>query len=83
MAGRAMNAPVFKTRSEQKLEWLEHLGRPLTDQESDELRRSLHAVYCHERRVRMLAMHEKEQRSLYQRVLAESQEPEWYPVERV
>ncbi len=77
-----MNAPAFKTRAEQKLEWLESIGRPLTGEESDELRRSLHAVYCRERRFRLLAMHEKEQRSLYQRVLAESQEPEWYPAER-
>lgn len=76
-----MNAPAFKTRSEQKLEWLESLHRPLTDDESDELRRSLHAVYCHERKARMLAMDEAEQRTLYQRVLAESQEPEWYPNE--
>lgn len=41
-----MNALAFKTRAEQKLEWLESLGRPLTDEESDQLRRTLHAVYC-------------------------------------
>lgn len=76
-----MNAPRIKTKAEQRLEWLESLHRPLTDEESEELRRSLHAVYCSERRRRMLAMHEKEQRTLYQRVLAESQQPEWYPNE--
>jgi hypothetical protein len=36
---------IIKTRAEQKLEWLESLKRPLTDAESAELRRCLHATY--------------------------------------
>lgn len=36
---------TIKTRSEQTLEWLESLGRPLTDSESDQLKRSMHAIY--------------------------------------
>lgn len=41
----------IKTRAQQRLEWLEGLKRPLTHQESDELRRALHAVYVHQRRM--------------------------------
>lgn len=41
---------LIKTASEQRLEYLESLRRPLTDQESDELRRALHAVYMANRR---------------------------------
>jgi hypothetical protein len=41
----------FKTRSEQRLEWLENLRRPLTDEESDELRKALHAIYTRNRRL--------------------------------
>ena len=59
-----MKAPAFKTRSEQKLEWLESLDRPLTDEESDELRRSLHAVYCMNRRARALSLHRSEELAL-------------------
>lgn len=47
-----MNRPALKTAAEQRLEWLENLNRPLTDAESDELRRALHAVYCRNRRIR-------------------------------
>ena len=45
-----MNAFRFKTRAEQRLEWLEGLKRPLTQDESEELQRALHAVYVRERR---------------------------------
>jgi hypothetical protein len=45
-----MNAFQFKTRAQQRLEYLENLRRPLTETESEELRRSLHAVYCRQRR---------------------------------
>lgn len=41
---------AIKTPSQQRLEWLESLKRPLTSEESDELRRAMHAVYCHQRR---------------------------------
>ena len=49
------SAFVFKTLAEQRLEYLESLKRPLTDEESDELRRSLHAVYCRNRARRLEA----------------------------
>ena len=45
--------PIIRTASEQRLAWLESVHRPLTDEESDLLRRSLHAVYCHNRRLRI------------------------------
>ena len=45
-----MSAFRFKTRSEQRLEYLENLRRPLTDAESEELQRCLHAVYCYRRK---------------------------------
>lgn len=38
-------AQHLKTRAEQRLEQLEALERPLTREESDELRRCLHAIY--------------------------------------
>jgi hypothetical protein len=41
---------TIKTPSEQRLEWLEGLKRPLTDAESAELQRALHAVYCRRRK---------------------------------
>lgn len=44
---------ICKTRSEQRLEWLESLRRPLSDQESEELQRCLHAVYERNRRQRV------------------------------
>jgi hypothetical protein len=39
---------TYKTRSEQRLEWLEAEGRTreLTAAEQDELRRAMHAIYC-------------------------------------
>jgi hypothetical protein len=74
-----MNAPRFKTRAEQHLEWLDSLSRPLTDEESEQLRRSLHAVYCHNRRQRMLAKHRKEELELLAKVEAESRQLERYP----
>lgn len=72
-----MNAPAFKTRSEQKLEWIESLDRPLTDEESDELRRAIHAVYCcpklrAKRLARMLAKHAKEEAALLKRIKREA-----------
>jgi hypothetical protein len=36
---------AFKTRSEQRLEQLEAIRRPLTKREGDDLRRCLHAIY--------------------------------------
>jgi hypothetical protein len=62
----------FKTRAEQKLEYLESLNRPLTDDESDDLRRSMHAVYC---RQRMLAKHRFEELQLLKKLEREAQMP--------
>jgi hypothetical protein len=70
-----VTAPVFKTRSEQRLEWLESLGRPLTDKESDELRKALHAVYCTANKREKLAQHRNEELKLLRRVRREAQLP--------
>ncbi len=59
--------PAFKTRAEQRLDWLAALNRPLSDDESDELRRSLHAVYTRnwkQERSRRLAQHRNEELAL-------------------
>lgn len=55
-----MTALHIKTPAEQKLEWFDGLHRPLTDEESDELRRSLHAKYMHDWRMARLARTERE-----------------------
>lgn len=73
---------VFQTRAEQRLAWLESLERPLTDEESDILRRSLHAVYCQNKR-RFLAAHEREEAALLAKVEAEARRPERYRNEMV
>lgn len=43
MASRLVE--TTKTRSEQRIEQLINIGRPLTDEESEELYRALHADY--------------------------------------
>lgn len=50
-----MNAFAFKTRSQQRLEYLDGLKRPLTDEESADLQRCLHAIYERERRRKVAA----------------------------
>lgn len=47
-----MNLALTKTRSEQRIEQLINAGRPLTDHESDELYRALHADYMRKWRAR-------------------------------
>lgn len=42
---------ILKTKAEQRLEQLEALKRPLTRQESAELRRCLHAIYMRNWRI--------------------------------
>lgn len=78
-----MSAPALKSKSEQKLEWLESLGRPLSDEESVELRRCLHAVYCRnwrlERERKALKQHKAEERALLAKVFAESKTLELLP----
>lgn len=71
-----MSALAYKTRAELTLEHLEGLRRPLTEEESDQLRRSLHAVYCRNRRHRVLDMHRNEERELLAKVEAESMLPD-------
>lgn len=71
-----MNTPAYKTRSELSLEHLESLRRPLTDEESDQLRRSLHAVYCRNRRHRILDQHRNEERALLAKVEQEARQPD-------
>jgi hypothetical protein len=51
---------VYKTRSEQRLEWLKTRNRPLTDEESDELYRVLHAIYVRDRRMYYAGQVERE-----------------------
>lgn len=55
-----MNALLIKTPAEQKLEWFGGLKRPLTDEESEELQRSLHAKYVRDWRLARLARTERE-----------------------
>jgi hypothetical protein len=47
----------FKTRAEQRLDWLTELGRrrPLTDEESREIERCEHAIYERNRRRKVAA----------------------------
>lgn len=55
-----MTALRIKTPAEQKLEWFCGLKRPLTDDESAELQRSLHAKYVRDWRLARLARTERE-----------------------
>jgi hypothetical protein len=66
---------AYKTRSEQALEHLQTLKRPLTDEESDELRRSMHAVYERKRRQSRLAQHRAEELDLLAKLEREAQLP--------
>lgn len=72
-----MNAVPFKTRAEQTLEHLTTLKRPLTDEESDLLRRSLHAVYCYKRNAK-LQQHRNEELETLRNVEREAVQPERY-----
>ena len=63
----------YKTRAEQRLEYLESLTRPLTDDESDDLRRSMHAVYERNRRCAILQRHRAEERKLLKKLEREAQ----------
>jgi hypothetical protein len=63
---------VAKTIAEQKLEYFESIGRPLTDDESDELRRAMHATYVRTQRQRMLGKHRKEELALLKKLEREA-----------
>jgi hypothetical protein len=65
---------VAKAVSEQKVEYLSNLRRPLTDAESDELRRAMHAVYERTRRARCLGMHEQEEQRLLKKLEREARQ---------
>jgi hypothetical protein len=41
---------IIKTEAQQRLEYLQGLRRELTEQESEDLRRALHATYEYDRR---------------------------------
>ncbi len=82
-----MSALIPKTRAQQRLEWLESLDRPLTEDESDMLRRSLHAVDTYgpysksgNHSYKIAQARNEELRTLA-KVEAEMQKPEWYPHE--
>lgn len=72
---------AYKTISEQKLEHLQSLKRPLSDDESDDLRRAMHAVYCHERKAQRLGQHRNEELKLLRKLQREAAHREWYPHE--
>lgn len=62
-----------RTPSEQKLEWLQGLKRPLTEDESDQLRRALHAIYCRNTyHSRVLAAQRREEVALRERIEREN-----------
>lgn len=66
-----MSALVPKTRAQQRLEWLESLNRPLTDGESDMLRRSLHAGYMTRWNANRLASIRRDELKLLAKIEAE------------
>jgi hypothetical protein len=72
MGRRAANS-VFRvlTPSEQRLEHLRSLKRPLTDAESDDLRKAMHAVYEYQRRLGFIEMARAEELDLLKKVQAE------------
>ena len=73
---------AYMTRAELALAHLESLKRPLTDEESDQLRRALHAVYCRNRKIRAeremnapaLAEHEQYEADTLTKICAEVEE---------
>ncbi len=71
-----MTAFATKTRAEQRLEQFEQFKRPLTDDESTELHRSLHAVYVRNwrqaRELKELAAARREEVELLKRLEAEA-----------
>jgi len=71
-----MNAFAPLTAAEQRVTHLEALRRPLTDEESDLLRRSLHAVYCRNIRLRKEAEQAASQRAA-EVAQADAIEREW------
>lgn len=64
-----MNA--LKTRAQQRLAWLENVGRSLTEAESDMLRRSLHANYMTRWNANKLAAVRREELETLAKVEAE------------
>lgn len=71
------------TQAEQRLAYLEGLKRPLTEEESDDLRRAMHAVYVYQQKQRakrleremhrdVLEKHRAEELALLGRLVAET-----------
>lgn len=81
---------MLKTKSEQAIEQLESLGRPLTDDESRQLERAMHAVYERNRRLsramvlereikgQVLDRHREEEAEILRAVEAEAELPDWH-----
>jgi hypothetical protein len=66
-----MSAP-YKSVSEQRIARLERLRRPLTEEESDELRRAMHAAYERKRRRSKLVQHRCEELKLLKKLNREA-----------
>lgn len=82
-----MNREATKTRSEQRIEQLINCGRPLSDQESDELYRALHADYMRKWRLARAAsehrrldleMSRPHAEALLDKLREEATLPEWH-----
>lgn len=80
-----MNAhSQIKTRSEQRLEQLKALRRPLTEAEQGELYRALHAVYMRDWRRHQISRYPElgqdrnEELRLLAKVRREAQQREWH-----
>lgn len=73
-----MSAPQFKTKAEQKVEWLanQRAVRPLTEAEWQELGRAEHAVYVRDWRSSRLQQHRNEELELLAKVEAEAAQPD-------
>lgn len=70
-----MSAFSPKTKAEQRVDHLSTLKRPLTEAESDELRKALHAVYARDRRQSLLAMNRAEELRLLEKLRKEALMP--------
>jgi hypothetical protein len=82
-----MNCETTFTRSQQRIAQLINIGRPLTDEESDELYRALHADYMrkwrkakltNERLRADLEMSAPAKEVLLCKLRCEARQPEWH-----
>lgn len=70
-----MTAPLLKTKAEQRLDHLKTIKRALTEDEHDELRRAMHAVYVREHRLGTLQQHRNDEIKLLSKLHAEAKLP--------